>query len=207
MSPQYQDATALLLGGELELTLARGAKMSFAVAQLNLATPYRAGKALSLRPILAASKARVLIEDRAQVDAIMALRPDFEQVQRHGYGAGTKFNLIVAVFVVVVVLAWSFGSVLPHALATIVPLKWRVQAGASEEMDFASLGHLCKNASADGAMTKLLSVLATGDAAMPNVSVHIYDLSFVNAFALPGGRIIVSHKLIEQAERPEEVAG
>ncbi|MEO9168796.1 MAG: M48 family metallopeptidase [Aestuariivirga sp.] len=206
MSQQYQNAKALLQDDRLELSLARGAKLNFALSQLSLATPYRPAKALLLRPTLA-DKARILIEDRAQVEAIVAQRPDFKQVQKHGYGAGTKFNLVVAVFVVVVALAWSFGSVLPHALATIVPLKWRVQAGASEELEFANLGHLCKNQSADDAMTKLLSVLAAGDADMPDVSVHIYDLSFVNAFALPGGRIIVSHKLIEQAERPEEVAG
>ena len=201
-----RDATALLRGDELELTLTSGAPLNFVLSQLNLATPYRPGKALSLRP-MRADKVRILIEDGAQVEAILALRPDFKLVQKQGYSTGSKLKFILGLFGVVVAIAWSFESVLPHALATIAPLKWRVQAGVSEEMDFASLGHLCKNTSADGAMTKLLGVLATGDAEMPNVSVHIYDLSFVNAFALPGGRIIVSHKLIEEADRPEEVAG
>ena len=206
LSPHYQNATALLRGSELGLTLTRGTQLNFVLSQLNLATPYRPGKALSLRPMLA-DKVRILIEDSAQVEAILALRPDFKTVQKHGYSTGTKLNFIVTIFAVVVAVAWSFESVLPHALATVAPLKWRVQAGVSEEMDFASLGHICKNNSADDAMTKLLGVLATGDAEMPNVSVHIYDLNFVNAFALPAGRIIVSHKLIEQADRPEEVAG
>ena len=206
LSQQYQNAKALLHGEELELSLAHGAELSFALSQLSLATPYRHGKALSLRPLLA-DKVRILIEDSAQVEAIVSLRPDFKLVKKHSYSTGTKLNFILGLFGVVVAVAWSFESVLPHALATVAPLKWRVQGGVSEEMDFASLGHLCKNTSADDAMTKLLGVLATGDAEMPNVSVHIYDLNFVNAFALPGGRIIVSHKLIEQADRPEEVAG
>ena len=206
LSPRYQNARAILHGGELELRLTLEDKVNFALSQLSLATPYRPDKALSLRSSLA-HKVRILIEDRAQVEAILALRPDFKLVQNQGYGTGTKFNFLIAIFAVIVVIAWSFQSVLPHALATIVPLKWRVQAGASEETDFASLGHICQNTSADLVMTKLVNVLATGDAEMPNVSVHIYDLSFVNAFALPGGLIIVSHKLIEQAERPEELAG
>jgi Zn-dependent protease with chaperone function len=206
LSPRYQNAMAILHGEELELNLALGDKVNFALSQLSLATPYRPDKALSLRSSLA-GKVRILIEDRAQVEAIMALRPDFKLVQNQGYGTGTKFNLFIAVFGVIVAIVWSFETVLPHALATVAPLSWRVQAGASEEMDFASLGHICQNTSADLAMAKLVGVLATGDAEMPNVSVHIYDLSFVNAFALPGGLIIVSHKLIEQAERPEELAG
>jgi beta-barrel assembly-enhancing protease len=206
LSPQYRNASALLVADGLELTLAQGSHLHFALSALSLATPYRSGKALLLRPMLS-DKARILIEDKAQVEAIVARRPDFKLMQKAGRATGTKLNFIVALFGLVVALAWSFESILPQALATIIPLKWRIQAGASEEMNFAVLGHQCQNASADGALTKLLSVLATGDAEMPNVSVHIYDLSFVNAFALPGGRIIVSNKLIEQAERPEELAG
>ena len=206
LSPQYQNAQAFLRADKLELTLAQGSQLHFALSDLSLATPYRPGKALLLRPMMA-DKVRILIEDKVQVEAIVARRPDFKLLEKQSYSTGTKLNFIVTLFLVVVALAWSFESVLPHALASIIPLKWRVQAGAAEEMDFAAMGHLCKNASADGAMTKLLSVLASGDGEMPNVSVHVYDLSFVNAFALPGGHIIVSQKLIEQSQRPEELAG
>ena len=41
----------------------------------------------------------------------------------------------------------------------------------------------------------------------PPFSVEVVQLPVVNAFALPGGRIIVSGKLIAEAKSPEEVAG
>src|SRR5665213_604570 len=121
LSPRYQNAKAILHGAELELSLALGNKVKFALSQLSLATPYRPDKALSLRSSLA-HKVRILIEDRAQVEAIMALRPDFKLVQNRGYGTGTKVNFLIAIFAAIVIIAWSFESVLPHALATIAPL-------------------------------------------------------------------------------------
>jgi predicted Zn-dependent protease len=42
---------------------------------------------------------------------------------------------------------------------------------------------------------------------MPSVSIRIYDIPVMNAFALPGERIVIMRELIARAEAPEEVAG
>ena len=42
---------------------------------------------------------------------------------------------------------------------------------------------------------------------MPPLQVRIYDIPIMNAFALPGGHIVLTRGLLETAATPDEVAG
>jgi Zn-dependent protease with chaperone function len=104
-------------------------------------------------------------------------------------------------------LAYLAMIVLPAPIARILPQDWRERTGQAMEVSMAGYGKHCTSASGEHAIGAMLATLAEGTPDMPPVSVHVYDIPIVNAFALNGGRIIVTNKLIELAETPEEVAG
>lgn len=209
LSPRYYPARLRLRGHELDVLPKNQSPLTYSMNSLVVAAPYRTGKPLALSPI-GSGKVRILIEDAGLVEAIIARRPDLKLSSARAEQISNKWpklKIALAVIGAFAGLAWLFDAVLPQRLAYILPLSWRVAAGEAQEQSFADLGSRCNSADAENAMTTLLTVLARGDADMPNVSVHIYDFPFVNAFALPGGRVIFSKKLIDEAERPEEVAG
>ena len=117
-------------------------------------------------------------------------------------------------------LGWTFGGLglcavlayiamilLPAPIARILPQSWRDRTGHAMETGMAIYGPRCTNAAGEHAIGAMLATLAEGTPDMPPVSVHVYNIPIVNAFALNGGRIIVTNKLIEMADTPEEVAG
>jgi beta-barrel assembly-enhancing protease len=53
----------------------------------------------------------------------------------------------------------------------------------------------------------MVAALAEGGADLPPVSIEIYDMNLVNAFAAPGGRVVLTRGLIKEASDPDEVAG
>jgi predicted Zn-dependent protease len=57
------------------------------------------------------------------------------------------------------------------------------------------------------ALADLAKRLGEGDSEAPLFELKVYDIDIVNAFALPGDRIVITEKLIETAEAPDEVAG
>jgi predicted Zn-dependent protease len=46
-----------------------------------------------------------------------------------------------------------------------------------------------------------------GNPDLPPVQIRVYDMPIMNAFAMPGERVVVTAELIRRADRPEEVAG
>lgn len=42
---------------------------------------------------------------------------------------------------------------------------------------------------------------------LPKFTISVFDMPMINAFSLPGGRIVVTRKLIEAATAPDQVAG
>jgi predicted Zn-dependent protease len=64
------------------------------------------------------------------------------------------------------------------------------------------------NAALDQALGKIIGKLTATIPQCPyHFQVTVSDLPIVNAFALPGGRIVVFRGLIEQTDSPEELAG
>ena len=206
LTPRYLACRLLLRGTVLAVILPGQPALVFDISNLVATAAYQRSRPLALRP-LTSEKARILVEDKPLAEAIAALlaaaKADTEAVPHRG----RKLELAGGIFAAFVILAWMFDAFLPQQLATMIPLKWRQFVGASKEQNFANLGKKCNSPSAAAAVVKILGTLSHGDAQMPAVEVHIYDLPFVNAFALPGGLIIMSQKLINEAARPEEVAG
>jgi len=88
----------------------------------------------------------------------------------------------------------------------------RVPPGIEEQLAFPVHRFLengyCRTDSSRGALDALVEPLRlAGDPEFGGARLEIVDFSMVNAFTLPGGSIVVTRGLVDNAEGPEELAG
>lgn len=98
--------------------------------------------------------------------------------------------------------------VLARILAPLVPLSWEERLGDSVFEHVAPADLRCIDSRRSAALERILGRLS---AAVPNspyrLRLTVVDQSVINAFALPGGQIVVLRGLLEAAETPEQLAG
>ncbi len=95
----------------------------------------------------------------------------------------------------------------PERVAFLLPDSWRDRAGAQIEASLTEGTKHCRDVGGEAALRAMALRLADGDPAIPPAAIRVYDIPIVNAFAMPGGRIVLTKALIQAAEAPEEVAG
>jgi Zn-dependent protease with chaperone function len=101
-----------------------------------------------------------------------------------------------------VALLWAEGDAMVAAAAPLVP------AGVTEPMGVAFVDQLvgdrrCSTPEAEKALERLVAQLGPPRA----LTVTVADFGFANAFAGPGGQVVLTRGLLEQASGPDEVAG
>jgi predicted Zn-dependent protease len=150
---------------------------------------------------------RLIVSDRALIEAILQLAPQLTRPV--GPRKILRFAaMIVTGLALVALLGYALLSLLPPALARLMPDEWRERLGRQAEQSFIGSYSECKSAEGSRALAALGYRLFENNADLaPDFTLSVYRLPAINAFALPGGRIIVSGKLIEAAKTPEEVAG
>ncbi len=126
--------------------------------------------------------------------------------------AGLKSSAFVAA-VCVSFLAVLFGlfalkDPLAGFVADRIPPKWEIKLGAVVFAQITGTGKMVESPAANRQFDSLVAPLVS---AIPDkryeFTFHIADKSEVNAFALPGGHVIVNSGLILKADTPEEVLG
>ena len=136
------------------------------------------------------------------VDALRAAR-----VRVAGLPQGTRLrNLLIANTLAVVALVAGGYMALPYvsqALARQVPMSLERTMG--DEIDMLFDGHYCPGAEGEKALL-VLQRRIEGPSAPPR-ELRILNVQMPNAFTFPGGRIVMTRGLIEEAESADEVAG
>jgi len=118
-----------------------------------------------------------------------------------------QLAIVAASLVVLAVVGYAVLSFLPQVAANLMPDTWRQRLGDSVERTLIEHNKVCGSGAGLDALAMLDTRLSDSIADAPRFSVEVVALPVVNAFALPGGRIVVSGKLIAHAQSPEEVAG
>jgi Zn-dependent protease with chaperone function len=117
---------------------------------------------------------------------------------------------------VAVALAALVAAAVPMAgawIAATIPSRAVVALGDRQAEDLAKLlaspgrQPVCTQAQGMRALDALVSRLQAAARLDPPPRVRVVDGPIENAFALPGGRILIMRGLIEAAETPDEVAG
>ena len=162
------------------------------------------------------SDERLVLADRAMLDAIMAVCPNlYSRPVNTGslrrallWGAGAVASLLAIVFVLVPMLAGQ--------LALMIPPEREQQFGDAIAEQLQSMLSVLSGGSAPAICTGpagVAALQAMTDRLIPEpdlpypLRVEVLDHPLVNAVALPGGRILVFRGLIDTAQSPEEVAG
>lgn len=115
------------------------------------------------------------------------------------FGAGAAIGLIAAIYAA----GWS-----PiRSLASVLPQTWRERLGESAVASMTEGYKLCVAKDGVRALDQLSLRLSKAAGVETSFKVAVYDWPLLNAFAVPGGQIIMTKGLIEKAGSADEVAG
>ena len=93
------------------------------------------------------------------------------------------------------------------AVARMLPDSLRVQIGDATALALEDGHPVCTKSEGRKALDQLITRLTATAGETPRFRVDVADTDIVNAFAVPGERIVVSRGLIAKADSPDEVAG
>jgi beta-barrel assembly-enhancing protease len=117
---------------------------------------------------------------------------------------------MIATVVVVVVLAvglLSGSTLVTNALVRLIPARWEKSWGNEIVDTVSQSAPFCKEPEGQDALQTLVKRLAaTTEASFP-FQVHVSNAPVANAFAVPGGQVVIFRGLLDVATTPEEVAG
>ena len=114
---------------------------------------------------------------------------------------------VMVIVLVVVGVLYGLLTLAPKSLAGLIPREWRDQVGKQTEDTMVKSAKLCNNPAGQRALLKLAGKVASGSKSPPDFSVRVYNMKLMNAFAVAGGRIVLTRGLIKEAQSPGEVAG
>lgn len=151
------------------------------------------------------SQQRLVVADPALMAAIdAALAPARSQVRRRRI----RFAALTAAAVPLLGATLWFGwPPLADSIARAMPPSWEEPLG---DMLAESLGRgqaRCAAPEGRAALERLADRLAAAGGLEARPTIRVLDGPMVNAFAAPGGQVVVFRGLIAQAQSPDEVAG
>ena len=117
------------------------------------------------------------------------------------------FLWIVGGLVILAGLIYLTLNFAPQRLAVLLPDAWSKRVGEQMEASLVRNAKVCQTPGGVKAIAAMLATLAEGNPDMPPLRVRIYDIPIMNAFALPGGHIVLTRGLLREASEPDEVAG
>ncbi|MBV7408486.1 M48 family metallopeptidase [Maritimibacter sp. DP1N21-5] len=135
----------------------------------------------------------------------LRLRPPVTNLPRIGaWASGAVASVALIIFVLVPIMANQLATYLPPEGERALGDATFEQIRAALSVD-ASPVSLCERPAGMAAMAEIERRLSAEDDLPYPVEIAVLDHELVNAFALPGGRVIVFRGLIDSAETAEEV--
>jgi len=159
----------------------------------------------------------LLCSDTALFDQLSALNlppPVLQQLatlqkQQRQSGQGEKHRVPlylagIAAFFIGGYLALHFSAPL---LADIIPYEWERKIGAMAFEQYQLGKKTVGDKAVNDAVNAIVKRIDQFDDAEVVYEVAVVDADMINAFAFPGGYVVVTTGLIENADNPEQVAG
>lgn len=147
--------------------------------------------------------ARLRVEGAPFAAALLAAAPALApRSPRH---RALRSLAVIALAASVGLAGWWLVPRLDAPIAGLVPEQWEARIGA--ETIALMGGKPCASEAGKAALGQLVARLTAGVALPFPIMVEVSDRKEINAFAAPGGRIVVFQGLIAAAQSPDEVAG
>lgn len=157
--------------------------------------------------------ARLMLSDEAAINALLPMCRNLRKRPRSGRGrliagwaSAAIASVVLIIFVLVPVMADQLARILPpEGEKALGDATFEQIRSALSETGIAPLP-ICTGSDGVAALDQIAARLTRGADLPYPIEVHVLDHHLVNAFALPGGRIVFFRGLIDAAEEPEEVA-
>ena len=153
------------------------------------------------------SEARLAIADRAFADALKSKAPQL--FRKGGIRATLRLALGLGLLSAVLLGAAYFG--VPRAaeeIAPHIPPGIEMQIGARYYQSVLHLWPACTPQPRAAHALKDLAARLLGNTKLPfDVTIDIIDMRIENAFALPGGHVLFTRRMLERMNSPDEFAG
>lgn len=119
-----------------------------------------------------------------------------------------KWGLLLAAIIALAVGASFAAGWSPlRSFAAALPESWRQRLGDSARESMTEGHKECVDANGVAALSQLSARLSKAAPDGISFNVRVYDWPLMNAFAVPGGQIVLTKGLLDKAESPDEVAG
>ncbi len=156
-------------------------------------------------------KEAVTVTDRSILDSVKTSKIKFGGTKGPLRGGRLALWLPIILIIGLSATALIYFKLIPTAanfIADIIPPTLEERLGSTTEKSFLYGYDEYDNQELTGAVEKILARLETAVGESPyDFKIKIIDAPIKNAFALPGGRIILFRGLIESTDTPEELAG
>ena len=167
------------------------------------------GVGASVRTLYLKDPALIIAFRRAAPSALMAhLERAAEQVRRARHSHRVLWGSAVGVVVGLGLMLWFGSDLIVEWAVARIPVQWEQKLGETVYQDFLSKETVLKEGPAVSAVQEMTQRMT---AKIPNnpytFQVSVVQSPVVNAFALPGGYVVVFTGLMKKAESGEEVAG
>lgn len=160
------------------------------------------------------SEARLVVTDPDLLGRLVKLCPDLSKRERKPGQLGRAMKWAGAAVVAVAVIVLVIIPGLADRLAVFIPpereealgqhtvnnLRWGLAKSANRDVRF------CGNPRGFAALIKLAKRLETDDELPYQIKLQVVDHPMPNAFAVPGGHVVVFDGLLKSAKSPQEVA-
>ncbi len=153
-----------------------------------------------------APEARLYIEDPDFAQRVLPLAPQLRR--RRGEGIAWSQVAMVTAVVILFVLAVVYG--VPWAsrpIAAAIPAHWVEGLGKTMRANMLNQTRICSGVPGGKSLRRLRDRLAKEIEIPYAIEVTVAEKDMVNAFALPGGQIVIFSKLLEITASPDELAG
>lgn len=156
---------------------------------------------------------RLVIRNRAMVSELKKLAPNLDKRDRK---PGVAWKITRRLSYATGALALMLFVILPamaDTLARLLPVQREVAWGkvvvaqVEQFLGTSDIGALvCDDPAGKAALDRMVARVSEGTGLSYELNVQVFDHPMLNAFAAPGGQVILMRGLIEQADSPEEVA-
>ena len=150
--------------------------------------------------------AQVHVRDPGFIRQLRLLAPQLS-TGRQRWRWLTPLLALAAMIVGIIALIWYLDLKPARSIAMLLPDSTRQTLGRSVIAQFKTKGKKCIAPAGMQALSALKGRLLDGVPGAAIFQVSVIDLPIVNAFAAPGGQMVLTSRLIRAAKTPEEIAG
>jgi predicted Zn-dependent protease len=201
VSVRFTGAGLELVGGD------RPARHTWPYGALKASVPLRADAADVLLSLKEDGAQTLFVADPSFAQVLLARAPGLSSARQRWQGLKPGLGVLGAVALLVGGL-WALDVHPSQAVARHMPLQARLKLGQAVIASMAKDRKVCETPASRAALERLTRRLSLAAADKPlSARVVILDWSLVNAFAVPGGQIILTRGLLQRAGSGDEVAG